>query len=164
MATLPKGAIHPPYVEELPWIIKAINPLIRFFTLQKVSLGRAIRNDWANERSFKRVIGLPGDSVRMEESVAYVMESGSSFYLSEFETSGKGYDIEAASTPDGWEDSLPLSGYFDTVTLDNNEYFVMGDKRGSSNDSRYWGAISESDIRGRVIFIYWPPRSFGFPR
>jgi signal peptidase I len=48
------------------------------------------------------------------------------------------------------------------VTIPPGEYFMMGDNRGASDDSRYWGPVPNSWIIGVAFFTYWPPSRFGF--
>jgi signal peptidase I len=93
--------------------------------------------------------------------VAYVKGENDSFFLSEFEMSGIGYDLEIRKLPEGWTENLPLSGTMDPLVLQDGEYFVLGDNRSASNDSRYWGAVEEKNIRGKVFLVYWPLHSFG---
>ena len=49
-------------------------------------------------------------------------------------------------------------------TLKDNEYYVLGDNRISSSDSRIWGCVKNDQILGKVIFKYWPLDSFGVAR
>ena len=44
----------------------------------------------------------------------------------------------------------------DEVKLDSNQYFVLGDNRGASSDSRVFGPIKRDSLRGRAWFVYWP--------
>lgn len=154
-------AIHPPYIPETPWRLTLVNPIVRLVTLQKISLGKHIRHKWENERIFKRIIAVPGDTIRMEGSVAYVKRSEDDYFISEFEQSGIGYDLESRELPEGWDMNLPLSDTIAPSVLGENQYFVLGDNRADSNDSRYWGPISDTAIRGRGIFAYWPIKAFG---
>lgn len=157
-------AIKPPYIREESWYYKVLNPIVRMVTFQKVNLGPALKEEWENDRLFKRVIGIPGDTVRLEGSVAYVKGRGDEFFISEFEMSGIGYDLQIPALPEGWTSDLPLSGDMKPVLLGEGEYFVLGDNRDASNDSRYWGPVQARDIRGKAFFSYWPLRSFGKPR
>ena len=89
-----------------------------------------------NERDFiKRVIGVPGDTVEVRGGQVWV--NGRALdepYLSQAIRS------EMAPTP-----------------VTSGTYFVMGDNRNNSSDSRAFGAISQDDIVGRAWLVYWPP-------
>ena len=82
----------------------------------------------------KRVVGLPGETVRMFDGKVFVNEE----VLDEPYLSQK--DHSNASE----------------VTLGEGEYYVLGDNRTHSNDSRSWGAVPEANIRGKVWMVYWP--------
>ena len=89
----------------------------------------------------KRVIGVPGDRVRIEEGVVFV----------------NGRRIEEKYVPADYRDrqSTPET----TVTPD--AYFVLGDHRSSSNDSRNWGLVPRASIYGKAVFVYWPIEKIG---
>ena len=53
---------------------------------------------------------------------------------------------------------------FGPVTLPAGDYFVMGDNRDRSCDSRYWGPVPVSFVKGKGRYIYWPPSRTGFLR
>lgn len=82
----------------------------------------------------KRVVGLPGETMRMFDGKVFVNEE----VLDEPYLSQK--DHSNASE----------------ITLGEGEYYVLGDNRAHSNDSRSWGAVPEANIRGKVWMVYWP--------
>lgn len=91
----------------------------------------------------KRVVGLPGETVEVDETEVkiYNDEHPNGLVLDESIYLGEDYI------------SSPTKR---TVTLKAGEYFVMGDNRSSSLDSRFFGAIKRSDIVGRVWLRGWP--------
>ena len=89
----------------------------------------------------KRVIGLPGDTVRIDDGTVYV----------------NGARLAEPYVPDAYRD--PHSMTPKTVPPDN--YFVLGDHRSSSNDSRAWGTVERKYIYGKAVFVYWPLDKMG---
>jgi signal peptidase I len=89
----------------------------------------------------KRVIGLPGETVEIRQGAVYV----------------DGKLIPEPYVPAQYED---LSD-FGPVTVKPDSYFVMGDHRISSNDSRVFGPVESRYIYGRAVFAYWPVDHFG---
>jgi signal peptidase I len=99
----------------------------------------------------KRVVGLPGDRLSLHRGRLYV--NGRPL--------PEGYVKHVGSAP---EQTLPAFGggaleawsLATTYTVPAGHYFVMGDNRTESNDSRYWGTVPRANIIGRAFFIYWP--------
>ena len=89
----------------------------------------------------KRVIGLPGDIVEIRSGVVFV--------------NGKSL----------WEPYVPTEaadlGNLAPLVVPDGEYFVMGDHRTSSNDSRIFGPVPRRFIYGKAVFAYWPVDHFG---
>jgi signal peptidase I len=90
----------------------------------------------------KRVIGLPGETVE-------VNEDGIKIYNNEHPN---GMLLDETYLGPGVQSSMTRR----TITLKDDEYFVMGDNRGASLDSRYFGPIKRTDIVGRVWLRGWP--------
>jgi len=87
----------------------------------------------------KRIIGLPGETVKIEDGRVFILNS-----------EGK----EILNESDYLKDSYTAGGM--DVVLKENEYFVLGDNRGSSSDSRKWGILPGDLIIGRAWIRAWP--------
>ena len=94
----------------------------------------------------KRVIGLPGDHLKIVDQVVWVQPDGASGYTPLTET----YTVH--KYPGGVPDSL---NNFGPVEIPGGEYFMMGDNRDDSLDSREWGTVPRRFIVGRPLVIYW---------
>jgi signal peptidase I len=153
--------VRPGYMRDMTGLQRVVNPFVRFGTLERVRTDDG--DEWRSAFQVKRVIGLPGDTVRMERFVAYVRPAGESGWSSEFELSESEYDIVNESLPEGWQGDDIFGDAMSEVTLGPEEYFVLSDHRTRGVDSRYWGPIDEASLRGRVILRYWPLRDAGRP-
>lgn len=94
----------------------------------------------------KRVIGLPGERVKLLNGQVYVngKQLSEPYLKPELKTPGETF------LQDGEE-----------VTVPNQQYFVMGDNRTASSDSREFGPISKDGIIGQALLRYWPVNKFG---
>jgi signal peptidase I len=127
-----------------------VNKLV-YYKIQSVSWGHLERGDivvfWypndPDKSYVKRIIGLPGETIEVRNGHVYV---------------------------DGTELKEP---YLDvehnrfmrdntTTTVQEHYYFVMGDNRDNSSDSRVWGLVPEKYIYGKAFFRYWKPNQMGF--
>lgn len=95
----------------------------------------------------KRIIALPNQSIRVEKNFVYIDEHLlQEPYLPTDITTRAGSFLQEAVT----------------VKVSPNQYFVLGDNRSHSSDSREWGGITYEEIVGKAFFRYFPPQSFGF--
>jgi signal peptidase I len=88
----------------------------------------------------KRVIGLPGETLEIKDSTVYI----------------NGQPLE--------EDYLPSDLRFmdfGPITIPDDSYFMLGDNRNNSQDSRIWGTLSKDHIIGKAVLIFWPFNRFG---
>lgn len=88
----------------------------------------------------KRIVGLPGETIEVKNNGIFV----------------NGQRLDESYIP---SDFVTEAGNFTqnrVITLDANEYFVVGDNRTHSSDSRAWGPIPVTSIVGRAFFSYWP--------
>jgi len=98
------------------------------------------------ERDFiKRVIGLPGDTVELRHRQVVVngsplQEPYAHYLFPVSENDTESFDVRARYGP---------------VTVPESHYFMMGDNRDNSQDSRYWGFLPAHYIKGRALTIYW---------
>jgi signal peptidase I len=137
-------------------IKKILNPLLRFISLNFWHLGTNKEAINLPDIVLKRVIALPGDTVKMENYVIYVRPVGSKYFLNEFEVAQKSYETFRSNINNEWGDENPFSSYFDEITLGSEEYFLLGDNRTIINDSRSFGPVQRQNIRAKVVGSYWP--------
>lgn len=100
------------------------------------------------ERDFiKRVIGLPGDTVELKNHRLHI----NSTPLDE------PYAHYLPRPGDSLADAFPgdVRDNYGPVTVPPDAYFMMGDNRDNSQDSRYWGFLPRGYVKGRALFIYW---------
>ncbi len=93
----------------------------------------------SSQRFIKRIIGLPGETVEIKNGNITIYKDGQPFVLNE----------------ENYLSSLDTTGNI-KVILGEDEYFVLGDNRAFSYDSRRFGSLPEDKIIGRVIFRAWP--------
>lgn len=92
----------------------------------------------------KRVIGVPGDIVEIARGRVFVNDQ----------------ELDEPYVPDDYRDRVSM----DRMTVPEGEYFVLGDHRSSSNDSRTWGTVARHFIYGKAVFSYWPLDRLGTVR
>lgn len=94
----------------------------------------------------KRIIGLPGDTISIKDGSVYV----------------NGQKLEETYLPSGLYTNggifLPNNK---EIVVPDNYFFVMGDNRPYSSDSRAWGFVPKKNIIGKAWLVYWPPQKAG---
>ena len=112
-----------------------VNKLV--YAFQPPKLGEVVVFQFPEDRSrdlVKRVIGVPGDTVSMKNGLVILNNAV----------------LEEPYVTRGDSTTMP------PITLGVSEFFVLGDNRQSSNDSRNWGAVTFEDLIGRAWVKFWP--------
>jgi signal peptidase I len=121
-----------------------INKFVYRFHFEKIDRGDTVVFWFPGDPSksyIKRVIGMPGDRVEVHDGSVLV----------------NGQTLEEDYVPQEYRDQSEMR----PTTIGPDEYFVLGDHRSSSNDSRTWGMVPSRYIYGKAVFIYWPLEKMG---
>lgn len=105
-----------------------------------------------NVEYIKRVIGMPGDTLELKQGVLYI--NGKKIEQPFINT-------EALQKQTVFIDDFTLQSLTGETKIPEGKYFVMGDNRGVSRDSRMIGLIDRKAIEGKAVFTIWPMNQFG---
>jgi signal peptidase I len=121
-----------------------INKFTYRFHVGQIERGDMVVFWYPNDQSksyIKRVIGTPGDRVEVDHGTVIV----------------NGKKLDESYVPEEYRDETSLP----PRVIPPDEYFVLGDHRSSSNDSRSWGLVPRRFIYGKAVFVYWPLDKLG---
>jgi len=116
-----------------------INKFVYRFGISEINRGDTVVFWYPGDPTksyIKRVIGMPGDKVQVVEGTVYV----------------NGQALDEPYVPSDYRDQVSTS----LTTVPPDEFYVLGDHRSSSNDSRSWGTVPRKYIYGKAVFVYWP--------
>lgn len=100
-------------------------------------------SDRSDQTFIKRVVGVGGDRIQIRDG--HVIRNGRR-------------EADAFTKPCGDGQGCTFDG---TITVPDGSFFLMGDNRGQSDDSRFWGPIPKRWVIGTTIGTYWPPKRIG---
>lgn len=171
---IPSGSMHPTLIEGDRIVVERFS---RFFTTPKrgdimvfyppstklskkpIPLISRLTGILCKDVAYiKRVVGLPGDKIEIKfenDGAAYVYINDKK-YKENYIKSAYEYPLCAPVKIQKellFDDRIMKCGPF---KLGNDEFFMMGDNRGNSQDSRYWGVLKKDRFIGRAVFLFWP--------
>ncbi len=154
--------IASPYADRGTLILRIMNSIVDFFTLHRVSLIKDRAGNNISRFMLKRVIGVPGDTVRMDRYRCYIKPPGQAKFIDEMSIIDKNYKIQTKINVKNAKSDYPFNGEMQSITLGENQYFLLGDNRPYSSDSRSWGIVNYRLILAKVILRYWPTNRISY--
>jgi signal peptidase I len=126
----------------------------------------AAQGEDATPTLVKRLVGMSGDTLYMRDGLLYVNGAAQrQGYAAASNPKGDPnetsplmdwqHKIELAGTRFGPPPRTPTHDHWGPLLIPANHYFMMGDNRYASKDSRYWGVVPRANVRGRPMFIYY---------
>ena len=139
-----------PFYEKPNILVRIFNPMVYTLSLSFVTI------DPQPKFYVKRCIGLPGDVVQIIGKNVYINGEQQRGWWPEFHS-------DPTIFPPG-DDLINRRDYYGPVTIPEGTYFMMGDNRDESYDSRFWGFVERHDIYGKAFLKVWPLREIGILR
>jgi signal peptidase I len=147
--------ITPPGLEPMKWHGKILDSVLRFITLQRISLDPTLKKEWESRRVIKRVAALPGDTIRIRNYRVEIKAAGTSRFQGE-ELMTPGLSPLMPDLPPGWDEDLPFHGDLSETLIPPGYIFVLSDARGVGLDSLVWGVLPMDSLRATLLLRYWP--------
>jgi len=146
---------RPGFSKDYPWYLKPLNSIISFLTFQNKKIETIY--DFNNQMSVKRILGIPGDIVKLKNNVVQIKPANGERFLTEFELTGNQYNINFSTLPENWNtDKNPFNIDTEEYQIEEGYYFVIGDNRDIYPDSRNNSLVSADVIKGKAVLRYWP--------
>lgn len=136
-------SMEPTFIENERVIVSKISGIARFDLI-------VFKAPDKNDQYIKRVIGLPGDHVEMKDGVLFI--------------NGNAYEESYVKKSDQLPRDFTLKELTGEEKVPEDTYFVLGDNRWRSKDSRMFGFISQDSVIGEVKFRYYPLEKIGIPK
>lgn len=160
---IPSGSMHPTLVEKDRIVVERVSRFYRepqrgdvlvfYPPMTKlentpIKVFKRLTGFFCNDIAFiKRIVGMPGDKVEIKKS----KEDGAfTVYIND-----KPLEEPYIKSKYDYNDCT-LAMHCGPMIIPEDNYFMMGDNRGNSQDSRYWGYLPKERIIGRAITIVWP--------
>jgi signal peptidase I len=143
-----------------------IAPLLPYRDIQRGDIVVFLSPQTPGLHIVKRVVGIPGDRIHLRDGVVY--RNGKRLFepyiLHDRDSPADAYRDNFPAVPPAnldpnvwqtWRAQLPSHIDGEDIVVPANAYFAMGDHRGISLDSRYWGFVPRRNIIGRPMLVYW---------
>jgi signal peptidase I len=139
---------HPPEGAEQ----EICGPTPHLAKLEGAPCAQPVAKEDSSVNFIKRVVAGPGDEIYIKEGHAFRKAPGTTQFIAE-----KDPYIAPCSPA-----SLPECNFPVAIKVPRGHWFVMGDNRGNSDDSRFWGPVPTSWMIGGALVTFWPPDRIGF--
>jgi len=160
---IPSGSMHPTLVEKDRIVVERVSrfyrepkrgdvlvfypPMVKLES-SPIKVFKRLTGFFCNDIAFiKRVVGMPGDKLEIKKAKD---DGAFTVYIND-----KPLDEPYIQSKYDYNDCT-LAMHCGPMIIPENNYFMMGDNRGNSQDSRYWGFLPKERIIGRAITIVWP--------
>ena len=161
-----------PFTMKKLWHYKEVKPGdVVVFLCPPTALSEEDKRNGVKKDFIKRAVGMPGDVVQIKNKVVYINGQKADDSHAHFMHNTIYPPPQLWRAPEdyqkNWEEGqfvlMPIEAIrdnFGPVKVPPGHYFVMGDNRDGSFDSRFWGPLDEKYVKGRASLVYWPFNRF----